>query len=79
MPFDYAVHSDLLVYWTGRRNIDQVYDPEWAMRNSSSTDHDLVKKEVKELLERRPRGPYRGHGGAESRGGRPRAQKENGK
>jgi hypothetical protein len=49
MPFDYAVHPNLLVYWTGGRNIDKLYDPQWHMRNSSSKDYDLVKKEVEEL------------------------------
>lgn len=34
--FDYAAHSDLLVYWTGS-DIDRRYDPGWHAKDSSKT------------------------------------------
>lgn len=43
--FDYAIHSDLLVYWTGR-DIDEQYDAKWYERKGSYTDPEwTVKRE----------------------------------
>jgi len=36
MPYDYAVHSDLLVYWTGK-DIDLEYDRKWPEKDKSDT------------------------------------------
>ncbi len=50
MPFDYAVHSDLLIHWTGS-DIEKRYKDEkpWWKNESSETRNPLL---VKEYLER---------------------------
>jgi hypothetical protein len=30
MATDYAIHSDFLVHWTGRRDIDELFEPNWS-------------------------------------------------
>ena len=37
MPYDYAVHSDFLIHWTGK-DIDDFYEPKWAESDKSKTD-----------------------------------------
>jgi hypothetical protein len=35
MPYDYAIHSDFLIHWTGK-DLDDEYDKEWANADKSS-------------------------------------------
>ena len=46
--FDYAIHSDFLIYWTGRKNIDekdQKGEPEWCKpsKDKSKTTENETK------------------------------------
>jgi hypothetical protein len=36
MNFDYAVHSDFLIHWTGK-DIDRIYDEQWHQSDKSKT------------------------------------------
>ena len=42
MPYDYAIHSDYLIHWTGK-DIDQTHDPEWASNDKSTTSEKVEK------------------------------------
>ena len=44
MPFDYAVHSNLLIHWTGI-DIDEKYDRDWHMNDKSTTPCPELKEE----------------------------------
>ena len=37
MNYDYAVHSDFLIHWTGK-DIDSVYDQQWYQSDKSKTN-----------------------------------------
>ncbi|MBM4274952.1 MAG: hypothetical protein FJ134_10910 [Deltaproteobacteria bacterium] len=41
MNFDYAVHSDFLIHWTGK-DIDRLYDPTWYESDKSKTNNHNV-------------------------------------
>lgn len=49
MPFDYAVHSNLLIHWTGI-DIDKKYDQYWYMKDSSKTPCPRLEEEYLERL-----------------------------
>jgi hypothetical protein len=49
MAYDYAVHSDLLVCWTGK-DIDAKHDPEWHTQDRSDTRR---KREVEQAYHKR--------------------------
>lgn len=49
MTFDYAVHSSLLIHWTGL-DIDEKYDPNWHMRERSETPCPKLEEEYLERL-----------------------------
>jgi hypothetical protein len=48
MPYDYAVHSDFLIHWTGK-DLDCANDPHWANGDKSTTDSVLTKKYLERL------------------------------
>jgi len=49
MPFDYAIHSNLLVHWSGC-DIDKKYDPKWHKEDSSQTPNQDLEQEYLERL-----------------------------
>lgn len=48
MSYDYAVHSDYLIHWTGK-DLDCSHDPHWAKNDRSTTTSELTEKYVKRL------------------------------
>lgn len=50
MNFDYAIHSDFLIHWTGK-DIDSVYDQQWYQSDRSKTNKscDVTGKYFKRL------------------------------
>ena len=50
MNFDYAIHSDFLIHWTGK-DIDDKYDKEWYKSDKSKTNKncDITDKYIKRL------------------------------
>ncbi len=70
MPYDYAVHSDFLIHWTGK-DLDCASDPDWANGEKSLTDSALTKKYLERLhsilkyglwLTAEPESPWPGDG-----------------
>lgn len=51
MIYDYAVHSDFLIYWTGK-DIDSKYDQQWHQSDKSKTNKscDVSEQYLKRLL-----------------------------
>jgi hypothetical protein len=43
MSYDYAIHSDYLIHWTGR-DIDQDYDANWYESDKSRTSSDVDER-----------------------------------
>jgi len=52
MNYDYAVHSDFLIYWTGK-DIDSVYDQKWHQSDKSKTNKkcDVAGRYLKRLYD----------------------------
>ena len=48
MNFDYAVHSDFLIHWTGK-DLDKSHDPEWYNSPRSETEPTLTDLYIKRL------------------------------
>lgn len=50
MNFDYAIHSDLLIHWTGK-DIDDEYDKQWYESDKSKTNKNVnvTEKYIKRL------------------------------
>lgn len=50
MNYDYAVHSDFLIHWTGK-DIDSVYDQQWYQSDKSKTNKncDVAGRYLKRL------------------------------
>lgn len=48
MTFDYAIHSDFLVHWTGK-DLDCSFDPHWSNGDKSETDDALLEKYLERL------------------------------
>jgi hypothetical protein len=48
MTFDYAIHSDFLVHWTGK-DLDCSFDPHWGNRDKSEMDDILLEKYLERL------------------------------
>jgi hypothetical protein len=48
VKFDYAVHSDFLIHWTGK-DLDNSYDPSWNESKDSKTSDALTELYVKRL------------------------------
>src|SRR4030042_1175833 len=50
MNYDYAIHSDFLIHWTGI-DIDRVYDQQWYQSDKSETNKscDVTGKYFKRL------------------------------
>ena len=48
MDFDYAVHSDFLIHWTGK-DLDCAYDPNWRENGQSKTEGELTEKYLQRL------------------------------
>lgn len=50
MNYDYAVHSDFLIHWTGK-DIDSVYDQQWHQSDKSKTNKngDMTGRYLKRL------------------------------
>lgn len=50
--FDYAIHSDFLIHWTGK-DIDSKYDPHWYDCDKSKTDkaNDVADTYIKRLVD----------------------------
>jgi len=50
MNYDYAVHSDFLIHWTGK-DIDSIYDKQWYQSDKSKTNKssDVAGKYLKRL------------------------------
>lgn len=51
MNYDYAIHSDFLIYWTGK-DIDSTYDKQWYQSDKSKTNKSFNVSEhyLKRLL-----------------------------
>src|SRR5687767_8095431 len=43
MNYDYAIHSDYLIHWTGK-DIDKDYDSSWYESDKSKTDGDVAER-----------------------------------
>jgi len=50
MNFDYAIHSDFLIHWTGK-DIDKKYDKPWYESGKSKTNKNCTIKYIKRLLD----------------------------
>jgi hypothetical protein len=52
MNYDYAIHSDFLIHWTGK-DIDSVYDQQWYESDSSKTRKscDVTDRYLKRLFD----------------------------
>jgi hypothetical protein len=52
MKYDYAVHSDFLIHWTGK-DIDNEYDQQWYQSDKSRTNknNDVTEKYIKRLYD----------------------------
>lgn len=52
MNYDYAVHSDFLIHWTGK-DIDSVYDQQWHQSDKSNTNKncDVADRYLKRLYD----------------------------
>jgi hypothetical protein len=48
MNFDYAIHSDFLIHWTGK-DIDCLHDPLWHQLDKSKTNADCTAAYIKRL------------------------------
>ena len=48
--FDYAIHSDFLIHWTGK-DIDKEYDPDWYKSDKSSTSNNVSDLYIKRLAD----------------------------
>ena len=48
MNFDYAIHSDFLIHWTGK-DIDCLYDPLWHELDKSKTSTECTAAYIKRL------------------------------
>ena len=48
MSFDYAVHSDFLIHWTGK-DLDSLHDPKWHESNKFKASDDLTDLYIKRL------------------------------
>lgn len=48
MNFDYAIHSDFLIHWTGK-DIDDEYDKPWYESDKSKTNKNCTIKYIKRL------------------------------
>ena len=54
MSYDYAIHSDFLIHWTGK-DIDNEYDESWYNSDKSKTSKsinvtDLYLKRLRDIL-----------------------------
>jgi len=48
------IHSDFIIHWTGKKNIDDISDSGWADNHSSKTSYEateLYLKRIKDILE----------------------------
>ncbi|MFZ0545322.1 MAG: hypothetical protein WAM60_07780 [Candidatus Promineifilaceae bacterium] len=45
MAYDYAVHSDFLIHWTGK-DLDESHDPCWIDSDKSNTDSNVALNEA---------------------------------
>ena len=43
------IHSDFIIHWTGKKDIDDKYDWDWARRHSSITDDRVTKLYIERL------------------------------
>ena len=50
MNFDYAVHSDFLIHWTGK-DIDRKYDSKWLKSDKSKTNGNVTAMYMERLLD----------------------------
>jgi hypothetical protein len=52
MNYDYAIHSDFLIHWTGK-DIDSVYDQQWYQSDRSRTNKscDVTDRYIKRLYD----------------------------
>jgi len=52
MNYDYAIHSDFLIHWTGK-DIDNEYDQQWYQSDISKTNKscDVTGKYLKRLYD----------------------------
>jgi hypothetical protein len=50
MNYDYAIHSDFLIHWTGR-DIDSECDPKWFQSDRSTTSEIATEKYFKRLVD----------------------------
>lgn len=48
MSYDYAIHSDYLVHWTGK-DLDYIYDSEWYENDKSKTSEPLTEEYLRRL------------------------------
>lgn len=48
MPSDFAIHSDLLVHWTGK-DIDEEYQPEWPNQDHTEISDEAVEAYLERL------------------------------
>lgn len=45
------IHSDFIIHWTGKPDIDDVYDPRWVDNNSSKTNATVTDLYIKRLID----------------------------
>jgi hypothetical protein len=53
LSFDYAIHSDFLIHWTGK-DFDRLHEPDWSDSHRSQTDPQVAEKylaRLKDILE----------------------------
>jgi hypothetical protein len=48
MTYDYAIHSDYLVHWTGK-DIDDQHDPSWSDSDKSKTSEKAEAEYIKRI------------------------------
>ena len=48
--FDYAIHSDYLIHWTGGVDIDAPHDSKWAESDKSKTDPKVTQMYLERVL-----------------------------